>query len=106
MQETITQEEIEPTALKTHPKEWDKYGFHYRMVRREGMVVIVEVTRPHRITIPACWEVAILRFNPAGERFGKRFTDSESYPTAEEWGTRGFTCTTREAADRRFASLT
>jgi len=105
MQETTIQEEIEPAALKTHPKEWDKHGFHYRTVRREGMAVIVEVTRPPASTT-ACWEVAILRFNPAGERFGKHFPDSESYPTAEEWGTRGFTCTTREAADRRFASLT
>ena len=105
MQETITQEEIEPAVFKTHPKEWQSKGFRYRIIRRQGMVVIAEVTNQ---ASPAylSWEVAILRSNPPCHRFGKDFPASESYPRSEEWGTRGFTCQTREAASRRFASLT
>ena len=105
MQETNIQEEIEPAALKTHPKEWESKGFRYRIIKREGMVVIAEVTSPDSPGY-LTWEVAILRRNPPGHRFGKDFTASESYPRSEEWGTRGFTCHTREAASRRFASLT
>ena len=66
------------------------------------MVAIFErnhVDLPHRIH----FEVVILR--PVKQRtiFGKIVEAHEAYPASEQWGTYGFTYSTRQPAEVRFA---
>ena len=96
-------EQQKPAPL---PTEWKKSGFQFRIIRREGDTVIVEKWRPETPSIVS-YEVAKIRIQeehtwPNGITTPRR----ECYPSSEHWGIYGFTCTTREQAQRRFNALT
>lgn len=96
-------EPAKPTPLAT---EWKKSGFQFRVIRREGDVVIAEKWRPETPAMVS-YEVAKIRIQdehtwPTGKTTPRR----ECYPSSEHWGIYGFTCLTREHAQKRFNSMT
>ena len=98
--------DIEPAKPVPLATEWKKSGFQFRVIRREGDVVIVEKWRPETPSMVS-YEVAKIRIQeehtwPTGQTTPR----GERYPSSEEWGKYGFTCLTREHAQRRFNSMT
>lgn len=78
--------------------EYKKNGFSYTILKRKGQVALA-----HGIsTTSETWEVIHIRQNEAGERFGKMFEASESPPGNNEWGSRGFTCSSLVMGERKF----
>lgn len=90
--------------MKTLPNSWFRSGFEHKVIAREGMVALVE--RKHRDVSLPYWEVVKIRVSPE-KRVGERaYTESEVYPSSERWGTDGWTYTTLEAVQAKFAELT
>lgn len=116
MTKSIEQTEFTETAPRPHPNAWRENGFHHEIIKRRGPVVLVRKTRPGTVwvngqTIPPSsaesWEVARLRLDrPHTFPNGASYPWRESYPSPEEWGERGWTCTTRELAEQSFIEAT
>lgn len=90
--------------MKTLPNSWKRNGFKHTVLRRDGMVALVE--RQHSAVSLPHWEVVKIRVSPeklVGER---AYTEAEVYPSSERWGTDGWTYTTLEDAMAKFDELT
>lgn len=98
---TSMQETTIPSGVRPIENEWSDKEFKIRLVKREGLKVIVERTWKEFVG----YEVAVLEVLPAGERFGKVYPDRENYPPTSAWGSRGWSYTTREDAEKKFISL-
>lgn len=86
------------------PAEFKARGFHHRLRRREGDVCIFERKAPHHEE--AHFEVIVVqRFEERSFPDGRTCPPKEGYPSAEQWGTQGWTYGTFEDAKRRFNSL-
>ena len=86
------------------PNEWTREGWQYRVIKRQGLAVIAEKARQGSDRIS--YEVALLRIEKPVEFPPGVFRPlRESYPTSNDWGSRGWTCMTREQAERRFLSI-
>jgi hypothetical protein len=85
-----------PTVLKID-------GFTHHQCWRRGDVAVF---RQMKFNQHPAYEVIRINKNKAGTRFGRDFLASESYPTAQQWGSRGWTFPTMEAAEAKFNELT
>lgn len=85
------------------PKSFNKNGFNYEQVQRDGLVAIYRQTKPEQHW--EAFEVGRIRQNEARDAFGKHFEASETWPSSEEWGIRAWTCTTLARARERAATL-
>jgi len=87
--------------MKPIDKAFRKSGFEYNRVYRDGPWCIYRQTKPG--TQIERFEVVRLKVLPAETHWqtGKQMEERESYPSAEEWGLRGWTCLNLEAAHRR-----
>lgn len=91
------------------PKEFKvkgQRGFIYKLLKREGDVALVEQidTEDNKVT---AWEVFIVqkypdRYSPDGKTF---IPAKEASPRSELWGTMGYTYSTLEKAEERFAKM-
>jgi len=78
--------------------EFQKGGFSFRQIKREGAVALFDRSKNGRTH----FEVAIITAHGPYELVGVKFPAGESYPSSEQWGQKGWTYTTREEADERF----
>lgn len=90
--------------MKELPQTWTRGGFSHEVLRREGMVALVQ--RQHRDVSTPHWEVVRLRVKPKRLLHGHWVGESEAYPSPEEWGERGWTYTTLEDAQAKFTEMT
>ncbi len=91
--------------LKALPNTWTRQGFTYQVIARCGMVVLVE-RLPCGIGAVPHFEVAHLTVHPERFVLGRRIRGGEAYPSAEQWGEKGWTYQTLEAARAKFDQLT
>jgi hypothetical protein len=81
----------------------DQRGFQFQMLKREGDVCLFE---KRNATGPVRYEVAILHQRPKREFPGGRLAEAhEAMPSPEEWGLRGWSPATLEAARARFDTV-
>lgn len=87
--------------MKPLPEEFDKKGFHYRRLWREGEVAIYEQSKGPAIT----FETIVVREQNATtlELDGVKvdLEHREIYPSSEQWGTYGWTTLDAFAAMRK-----
>lgn len=87
---------------KPLPKEFQRDGFTYRQIAREGNAAIYEQRWSGSRNPSACYEVIRIRRRD-GFQIGARFVEpAEVYPNSDAWGVDGFTLIDRDAA---FAKL-
>jgi hypothetical protein len=86
------------------PLEFEDRTFRYTQVQRQDMVAIYQQT--HKESGAVRYEVVKLRIDPPHTwPNGTTSLERESYPGAGQWGQRGWTTHTRQAADALFATL-
>jgi hypothetical protein len=112
---------IQPSPLKTRarakggskkgrfykplPKEFQRSGFNYRQIAREGDAAIYEQTGTGCAEPSPAYEVIHIR-RREGFEIGARFVEpSEVYPRSEAWGMDGFTFDNRDKAWAKFLRL-
>lgn len=83
--------------MKTTPKEFNRSGWHFRQIFREGEIAVFERSRLPDMS-QQHFETVRLKPYSAGEVFGRVIEAGESYPSSEEWGTYGFTLSDKTAA--------
>ena len=83
--------------MKTLSKTIRKYGDILRQIKRSGLVAIYSRGNS--------FKVIVIQQNKEWAMNGNVIPASESYPSSEMWGSKGFTCMDRDAAERKFAEL-
>jgi hypothetical protein len=83
--------------------EFRQSGFTLSLLKRAGNVAIYIQTKRRQ---PQAYEVVLIRKHEAYIAFGKEIPAGECYPSSEQWGVKGFTYRTIEAAERKFRELT
>jgi hypothetical protein len=86
------------------PKEFQRDGFSYRQIAREGEAAIYEHTRNGNED-SAALEVIRIRQRERFEICGRVVAPAEIYPRSEAWGIDGFTLTKKDAAFRKFRGV-
>ena len=76
-------------AMKPLPPQFRHDGFDFRVLEREGGVVLLSKTKPHYTRLH--FEVCIVRRCPERTIVGKLIPARECLPTPEHWGTYGWT---------------
>jgi hypothetical protein len=90
---------------KPLPKEFQRSGFNYRQIAREGGAAIYEQTGTGCAEPSSAYEVIHIR-RREGFEIGARFVKpSEVYPRSEAWGMDGFTFDNRDKAWAKFLRL-
>lgn len=86
---------------KTIKSNFSKKGFDYSLIKRENDKAIYKQSRGN----VTAYEVILIRRHN-GYNLGDVYIEpSETYPSDNEWGVFGFTCTTLEQAETRFKKL-
>lgn len=85
--------------LQTH---FQRDGFNYRQIAREGAGAIYEQTRAGLANPSVRYEVIRIRRRDGFHIHGRFVEAAEVYPNSEAWGIDGFTLTNKDAA---FAKL-
>ena len=78
---------------------FNRRGFDYRLVKRSEEVAMYEQWADDRLH---AWEVFRVQRNDARTIGGKTVAASESPPSDEQWGRKGWTLLSREAAEARY----
>lgn len=81
--------------------EFTKNGFHHEQIKRDGDVALFAMTKN------GSTHFEVIRVVTHGEYTiaGVTFPAGESYPSSEQWGSRGWTYRDRGCAEVRFAAL-
>ena len=85
--------------MKTLRTTFKQGGFDFEQVARENNVAVYRKTKRSAVgTLIEGYEV--IKVGKRGERtaFGKTLEATERYPSNEEWGITGWTCTSKQAA--------
>ena len=80
-------------------------GFNLSLVKREGDVAIYKKTLENSETEAHDFEVIAIKRHNGYEIAGVKMPPAEMYPSDTQWGDWGYTCTSREDADKRFMQL-
>lgn len=90
--------------MKELAKEFAESGWSHKQIMREGDVAMYRRWRTGKEGFAAeeHYEVVKIRVQPAYERFGQSYPDTEHYPSSEMWGDKGWTSLSREKADIKF----
>ncbi len=98
--------------MKPLPDQYKLNKWHYKVLKRDGDVVLVSQSRVENLPASspaAAYEVFIVRKHEARDFVagGNAVTleAKEAPPTNEQWGTFGWTFTTKEAAEAGFAKI-
>ena len=87
--------------MKKLPDNFRKEGFDHKVLKREGDVALLSKSKDNYHG----FEVVVVQSHN-GYRFGNElFPPAEFMPRNEDWGSKGFTCSSREAAEVRFTKL-
>jgi hypothetical protein len=85
-------------------------NFRHIQLKREGDVALFQKTSEPGNHSPeafeAGYEVVVVGRREAGEIFGNIVEASETYPSNEQWGIKGWTYTNLKDAEKRFSKLT
>lgn len=81
---------------KPLPTEFDKFGFHFKQIWREGDYAIYEQTKEGHAH--KNWEAIRIRRHDGFQIAGNEIEPKEIYPSNERWGDDGFTLTSIEDA--------
>jgi hypothetical protein len=86
-------------------KEFQRDGFTYRQIAREGDAAIYEQAWCGCAEPSVCYEVIGVK-RREGFKIGGRFVEpAEVYPNSEAWGVDGWTYTEKEAAFRKLRAV-
>ena len=91
--------------MKPLPVEFDRKGWHFKQLKREGMIAIYLRTKPGEHTLIESYEVIEIITEPDKFRFGKSIPVHERYPGDEEWGKYGWTYRSLSGAQSKFKRL-
>lgn len=89
--------------MKLLPKTLGKDGFDLTLVRREGRAAIYRQTLRGEERVPPAFEVIIP--NVYSRNFSGPCEPYESYPGGGEWGRKGWTFLSLEAAEAKLEAL-
>jgi hypothetical protein len=118
---TLVGDPIPPSALKTPataeggtkkgqfykplPREFQRDGFNYRQIAREGNIAIYEQAWTGRPEPSQSYEVIRIRRREGFQINGKFVEPAEVYPRSELWGADGFTFTNSDKAWAKFFEM-
>jgi hypothetical protein len=85
-------------SYKPLPTRFQRDGFDYRQIAREGDCAIYEQRWSGCRNPSVCYEVIRIRRREAFQIEGRFVEPAEVYPNPEAWGVDGFTLTDRDAA--------
>ena len=85
------------------PKEFQRGGFNYRQVAREGDAAIYEQRWTGCPNPAVCFEVIRIKRREGFEIGGRFVEPAEVYPNSEAWGMDGFTFTDWNKARAKFS---
>ena len=94
---------INGIEYKVIPTEFNKKGFHYKQVRRDGMKAIFEQTR-NGTELKNYGVVKLGRHN-GYVMGGVSIEPAETYPGSSLWGITAWTCQSLQAAECRYQTL-
>lgn len=104
MNTETTAENTVPTTVINHkpvPQVFNKKGYTYRQIKREGNKAIYEQTRGDF----TCYEVVKIGKHNGYTMGGAYIEPSETYPGSSLWGILGWTCTDLDRATQRYNQL-
>lgn len=88
-----------PKEYRKLKERFNRRGFDYRLVKRSEHIAMFEQWADERLH---AWEVFRIQRNDARVIGGKTVAASESPPSDEMWGKKGWTLLNREAAEARY----
>ena len=108
-----TDEDESQVSFKDVPDTFTKNGFLFNKVERDGLIAIFskrrmwknQVTKAVTYSDMIGYEVVVLTDHPAYVMAGIEFPAGISFPSNEQWGTKGWTCMELEAAEVRYLHL-
>lgn len=94
---------VENKTYKTIPSVFNKKGFTYKQIIREGNKAIFLQTRGDSQL--SNYEVVKIGRHNGYSMGGSYIEPSETYPGSSLWGIMGWTCTSLEDAQKRYSSI-
>jgi hypothetical protein len=94
--------------MKILEKKITNKNFSYKQIIREGNVAIYEqrlIDAEDTKTTNKRYEVIVIKSHDGYEINGNKIAPSEMYPSANHWGTLGWTCMTMEDAQKRYKKV-
>ena len=94
--------------MKILEKKITNKNFSYKQIIREGNVAIYEqrlIDAEDTKTTNKRYEVIVIKSHDGYEINGNKIASSEMYPSANHWGTLGWTCMTMEDAQKRYKKV-
>jgi len=98
---TETNETKAPITYKPVPEMFNKKGYTYRQIKREGNRAIFEQTKGNF----TAYEVVKIGKHNGYTMGGSYIEPSETYPGSSLWGILGWTCTDLDRATQRYNTL-
>ena len=89
--------------MKTIPKQFNKKGFNYKQVKREGMKAIFEQSKKDQKSVS--FEVVKITKHNGYELGGQKIPPGEAYPGSSQWGISGWTFQNLKDAEAKFKRL-
>lgn len=91
--------------MKILDKKITNKNFKYKQIEREGSIAIYEQSLIDPPSTKKWYEVIVIRSHDGYEIAGNKVAPSEMYPSANHWGTLGWTCSDLETAKKKFNKL-
>ena len=91
--------------MKIHEKKFTNKNISYKQIIREDNLAIYEQILNEPEATNKRYEVIIIKSHDGYEINGNKIAPSEMYPSANHWGTLGWTCMTFEDAQKRFKKV-
>jgi hypothetical protein len=89
--------------MKTIPKTFNKKGFNYKQIKRDGMKAIFEQSRKGQDSVS--FEVVKISKHNGYELGGQKIPPGEAYPGTSQWGIAGWTFQDLKSAEGKFKKL-
>jgi len=86
--------------MKKLVEKWESMGDKFEVLSRTDRYAIAT-----RLGANLSYEVAVISKNDAYEAFGKRFDASETWPSTNSWGKKGWTFVNKEDAFEKYNQL-
>ena len=92
-------------SYKPLRKEFQRAGFNYRQIAREGDVALYEQRWTGCPEAAVCFEIIRVRRREGFQIGGRSVEASEVYPNSEAWGVDGFTISDKDAAFQKLKQM-
>jgi hypothetical protein len=89
--------------MKKLPKLFDKKGFTYKQIKRDGMKAIFEQSKKGQTDVT--FEVVKISKHNGYELGGQKIPPGEAYPSTSQWGNSGWTYRTLADAEKKYKKL-